>query len=162
METNHQLSRVSSLWTADCMGPLSLHNQVAIVQLPSHVQLFVIPWTAAHQDPLTTISKTLLKLMSIESVMPLNHLILCHPLLLPSIFPRSRVFSNELIVWIRWPKYWSFSFSISSSSEYSGLTSFIYDLPLYLLSVQFLRKFLSDSNVYFCLLLCASVSRGHL
>ena len=133
------------------------------VQSLSHVQLFATRWTTACQASLSfTISWSLLQLMSIESVMPFNHLILCHPLLLPSIFPRSRVFSNELIVWIRWPKYWSFSFSISSSSEYSGLTSFIYDLPLYLLSVQFLRKFLSDSNVYFCLLLCASVSRGHL
>ena len=157
METNHQLSRVSSLWTADCMGPLSLHNQVAIVQLPSHVQLFVIPWTAAHQAPLTTISKTLLKLMSIESVMPFNHLILCHPLLLPSIFPRSRVFSNELIVWIRWPKYWSFSFSISSSSEYSGLISFrIYWFDL--LAVQGLSRVFSNTTIQKYQFFCAQSS----
>ena len=163
METNHQLSRVSSLWTADCMGLLSLYNHVAITQSLSHVQLSVIPWTAAYQAPLSTISQTLLKLMSTESVMPFNHLILCHPLLLlPSIFPSIRVFSSELNLRIRWPKYWSFSFSISSSSEYSGLTSFIYELSVYLLSAQFLRRILSDSDIYFCFLLCASVSQGHL
>ena len=74
-----------------------------------------------------TISQNLLKLMSTESVIPSNHLILCHPLLLPSIFPSIRVFSNELALFIRWPKYWSFSFSISPSSEYSGLISFRID-----------------------------------
>ena len=83
------------------------------------------PWTAARQASLSfTISWSLLKLMSPESVMPSNHLILCHPLLLlPSIFPSSRVFSNELAVCIRWPKHWSFNFSISPSDEYSGLMS---------------------------------------
>ena len=87
------------------------------------------PWTAAHQAPLSnTISGSLLKFMSIESVMPSNHLILCHSLLLlPSIFPSIRVFSNESVLCIRWPKYWSFSFSISSSNEYSGLISFTID-----------------------------------
>ena len=95
----------------------------------SRVQLFVTPWTAAHQASLSiTISQNLLKLMSIESVMPSNHLILCRPLLLPpSIFPSIRVFSNELVLCIRWPKYWSFSFNISPSSEYSGLISFRMD-----------------------------------
>ena len=79
-------------------------------------------WTAAHQASLSfTISQSLLKFMSIESVMPSNHLILCHPLLLPSIFPSIRVFSYELALCIRWAKYWSFSFSISPSKEYSGL-----------------------------------------
>ena len=99
------------------------------VQLLSHVQLFVIPWTAAHQASLSiTNSQSLLKLMSIKSVMPSNHLILCHPLLLPpSIFPSIRVFSNESVLCIRWPKYWSFSFSISPSNEYSGLISFRVD-----------------------------------
>ena len=89
------------------------------------VRLFVTPWTAAGQASLSfTISRTLLKLMSTESVMPSNHLILCCPLLLlPSIFPRIWVFSNELALHIRWPKYWSFSFSISPSNEYSGLIS---------------------------------------
>ena len=98
------------------------------VQL-SHVQLFANPWTAALQGSLSfTNSQSLLKLMSIESVMPSNHLILCCPLLLlPSIFPSTRVFSSELVLHIRWPKYWSFSFSISPSNEYSGLISFRID-----------------------------------
>ena len=93
----------------------------------SHVQLFVTPWTAQHQASLSfTISWSLLRLMSIESVMPFNHLILCHPLLLLySIFPSIRVFSNESLLCIRWPKFWSFSFS--SSNEYSGLISFRID-----------------------------------
>ena len=96
------------------------------VQLLSRVQLFVTPWIAAHQASLSiTNSRSLLKLMSIESVMPSNHLILCHPLLLlPSIFPSIRVFSSELALRIRWPKYWSFSFSLSPSNEYSGPISF--------------------------------------
>ena len=89
----------------------------------SRVQLFAIPWTAACQASLSiTSSQSLLKLMSIESVMPYNHLILCRPLLLlPSIFPSIRVFSNESVLCIRWTKYWSFSFSISPSNEYPGL-----------------------------------------
>ena len=82
-------------------------------------------WTAARQASLSiTNSRSLLTFMSIESVMPSNHLILCHPLLLPSIFPSIRVFSNESVFHIRWPKYWRFSFSISPSNEYSGLISF--------------------------------------
>ena len=95
------------------------------------------PWTAAHQASLSiTTSWSLPKLMSIESVMPPNHLILCHPLLLlPSIFPSIRVFSNEPVLCIRWPKYWSFSFSISPSNEHSGLISFRMDW-LDLLAVQ--------------------------
>ena len=96
------------------------------VQLLSHVWLFATPWTSARQASLSiTNFRSLLKLMSIESVMPSKHLILCHPLLLlPSIFLSIRVFTNELVLHIRWPKYWSFSFSISSSNEYSGLISF--------------------------------------
>ena len=99
------------------------------VQLLSHVQLFATPWTAAHQASLfITSSQSLFKLMSIESVMPSNHLILCRSLLLlPSIFPSIRGFSKESVLRIRWPKYWSFSFSISPSSEYSGLISFRMD-----------------------------------
>ena len=95
------------------------------VQL-SYVWFFVTPWTAACQASLSiTNSQSLPKLMSIESVMPSNHLILCHPLLLlPSIFPIIRVFTNESVFCIRWPKYWSFSFSISPFNEYSGLISF--------------------------------------
>ena len=106
---------------------------VAVVQSLSCVWLFAIPWIAARQASLSfTISRSLLKLMSIESVMPLNHIILCHPLLLPSIFPSiSSIFSNELALHLRWPKYWNFSFSISPSHEYSGFISFMinqYDL----------------------------------
>ena len=95
----------------------------------SHVQLFETPWTAAHQASLSiNNSWSLLKLMSIESLMPSNHLILCKPLLLwPSIFPSIRVFSNESVLHIRWPKYWSFSFHINRSNEYSGLISFRID-----------------------------------
>ena len=99
-----------------------------VVQLLSCIWLFVIPWTAVCQASLSfTISWSLLKLKSIESVMPSNHLILCHPLLLLSIFPSIRVFSNELALRIRWPKYWSFRFSISPSNNYSGLISFRID-----------------------------------
>ena len=96
------------------------------LQLPSHVRLFVTPLTAAHQALLScTISWSLLKCMSIESVTPSNHLILCCPLLLLlSVFLSIRVYSNESVLCIRWPKYWSFSFSISPSNEYSGLISF--------------------------------------
>ena len=91
----------------------------------SCVQLFATPWTAAPQVSLSfIISQSLLKLMSIESLMPPNHLILCCPLLLPSVFPSIRVFSNKPALCIRWPKYWSFSFSISPFNEYSGLISF--------------------------------------
>ena len=98
-----------------------------VVQLLGHGQLFANPWTAACQASLSfTITWSLLKLMSIESVMPSNCLVFCHPLLLPpSIFPSIRVFSNELALQIRWPEYRSFSFSINPSSEYSGLVSFM-------------------------------------
>ena len=104
-------------------------TQFSSVQSLSHVQLFATPWNAAHQAYLSiTNSQSLLKLMSIESVMPSNHLIFCCPLLLPpSIFSSIRVFSNESVLCIRWPKYWSFSFSISLSNEYSGLISFSID-----------------------------------
>ena len=102
----------------------------------SHVQLLVTPWTAARQASLSiTNSRISLKLMSIKSVMPSSHLILCHPILLPSVFPNFRIFFNELALYIRWPKYWSFSFNISHSSEHSGLISFGMDW-LDLLAVQ--------------------------
>ena len=111
-------------------------NQFSSVQLLSHAWLFAAPWTAAHQASLyITNSWSLLKLMSIELVMPFNHLILCHSLLLPSIFPSIRVSPNESVLHIRWPKYWSFSFNISSSNEYPGLISFRMDW-LDLLAVQ--------------------------
>ena len=91
-----------------------------------HIRLFAIPWTAGYRASLSfTISQSLLKLMSFESMMPSNHLIICCPLfLLPSVFPSIRVFSSESALCIRWPKYWSFIFNISSSNEYSGLISF--------------------------------------
>ena len=113
----------------------------SLVQLLSCVRLFETPLTAACQASLSiTNSQSLVKLMSIESVMPSNHLILCHPLLLlPSIFPSIRVFSNESVLHIRWPKYWSFSVSISPSNEYSGLISFRMDW-LDLLAVQWTLK----------------------
>ena len=108
-----------------------------VVQLLSCMQLFVTPWTAARQASLSiTISQSLLKLMSIELVMPSSHLILCCPLLLlPSVFPGISIFSNVLVLCIRWPKYWSFSFTISTSNEYSRLISSRVD-SLDLLAVQ--------------------------
>ena len=111
--------------------------QFSSVQSLSRVQLLATPWTAARRASLSiTNSLSLLKLMSIESVMPSNHLILCPPLLfLPSVFPCIRVFSNESTLHIRWPKCWSFSFSISPSNEHPGLISFRMDW-LYLLAVQ--------------------------
>ena len=109
-------------------GVLSF-TSVSSVQSLSRVRLFATPWTAARQASLSiSNSWSFLKLMSVESVMPSNRLILCRPLLLPpSIFPSIRVFSNEPVLHIRWPKYWSFSFSISPSNEYSGLIAFRID-----------------------------------
>ena len=106
-----------------------LSQGVTFVQLPNCIQLFETRWTAAHQASLSfTVSQSLFKLISIELVMLLNHLILCLPLLLPpSIFPSIKVFSNELVLCIRWSKYWNFSFSAIPSNEYSGLISFIMD-----------------------------------
>ena len=102
--------------------------QFSSVQSLSHVRFFVTPWTAARQTSLSVINSwSLLKFMSIQSVMPSNHLILCRPLLLPSIFPSIRVFSNESVLHIWWPKYWSFSFNISPVNECSELISFRID-----------------------------------
>ena len=115
--------------------------QFSSVQSLSRVQLFATPWTAAHQASLSiTNTWSLLKLMSIESVMPSNHLILCRPLLLlPSIFPNVGVFSNESVLHIRWPKYWSFSFNISHSNEHPGLISFKWTGWISLQSKRFSR-----------------------
>ena len=115
--------------TTTAFSPLLGTEAVVVVELLICVLLLVTPWTAARQASLSfTISWSLLKLMFMELVMPSNHLILCRPLLLlPSIFPSIRVFSNESALGIRWPKYWSFSFSISLSNEYSGLVSFRMD-----------------------------------
>ena len=123
-------SSTSSSLFLPCKLVLQYHFSAAVVvRSLSCVQLFATPWTAAHQSSLSfTISRSLFKRMPIESVMPSNHLILCHPLLLlPSVFPSIRVFSKELALQIKWPKYWSFSFSISLSKEYSGLISFRID-----------------------------------
>ena len=129
---------------------------ISSVQSLHHVRLLPIPWTAALQaSSSVTISRSLLKLMSVELVMPPNHLILsCPLLLLPSIFPSIRVFSNESVLCIRWPKCWSFSFSISPSKEYSGLSSFRMDW-LDLLAVQQTLKSLlqyhsSKASVLWC------------
>ena len=115
--------------------------QFSSVQLLSHVQLFATPWTAAYQASLSiTNSRSSLKLMSIESVMPSNCLILCHPLLLlPSIFPSIRVFSNESTLHMRWPKYWSFSFNISPSNNWVDIYKNDYriiNLSLYILAYR--------------------------
>ena len=120
---------------------------------------FATLWTGAHQASLSiTSSQSLLKLMSIESVMPSNHLILCHPLLLlPSIFPSIRVFSNESVLRIKWPKYWSFSFNISPSKEYSGLISFRIDW-LDLLAVQgTLKSLLQHHSSEVSILRCSAI-----
>ena len=119
--------------------------QFRSIQLLSHVRLSETPWITAQQASLSiTKSGNLLKLMSIELVMPSNHLILCHPLLLPpSIFFSIRVISNESVLCVRWPKYWSFSFNISPSNEYSGLISFRMDL----LAVKGLSRVFSNTTV---------------
>ena len=124
--TVHQVKNSNYMYFCINCNLTAFHSHEFLVQSLSHVWLLVTPPTAACQAYLSiTNSRNLLKLMPIESVMPSNHLILCHPLiLLPSIFPSIRVFSNESGFHIRWPKYWSFSFSISPSNEYSGLISF--------------------------------------
>ena len=124
-----------------CWGNCPWFSSVHSVRSLSRVLLFVTPWTAARQASLSiTNSRSLLKLMAIESVMPSNHLILCHPLLLPpSIFSSIRVFSNESVLCIRWLKYWSFSCSLSPSNEYSGLIFFRMDW-LDLFAVQGILK----------------------
>ena len=123
-------------------------EQCISVQIHSCVRLFVTPWTTAHQSSLSiTNSRSLSKLLSIESVMPSNRLVLCHPLLLPpSIFPSIGVFSNESALHIRWPKYWSFSFNISPSNEHSGLISFGWTGWISLQSKGLSRAF-SDTTV---------------
>ena len=133
------------------------HFPFQSVQLLSRVQLFVTPWTAACQAFLSiTNSRSLLKLMSIKSVMPSNHLTLCHPLfLLPSIFPSIRVFSKNLVLCIWWPQYWGFSFNISPCNEYSGLISFRMDW-LDLLAVQGTLKSLQHHSSKASILKCSA------
>ena len=155
-----------------CMCSICLHTNLTCIhifgnhlkvycsiQSLSHVRLFVTPWTAIRQvSQSITNSQSLLKLMSIESVMPSNHLILCRPLLLPSsIFPSIRVFSNESALCIRWPKYWSFSFNISPSIEHSGLISFRMDW-FDLLAVQgTLKSLLQRHSSKASILRCSAV-----
>ena len=122
----------------------------------SHIRLFATPWTAARQVSLSlTNSRNLLRLISIESVMPSNHLVLCHPLFVPpSIFPSIRVFSNESLLRIRWPKYWSFNLNISPSNEHPGLISFRMDW-LDLLAIQgtlksLLQHYSSKASILLC------------
>ena len=129
-------------------------KQHSSFQSLSRVQLFATPWTAAHQASLSiTNTRSLLKLMSTESVMSSNHLIFCHPLRLPpSIFPSIRIFSNESALHIRWPKYWSFSFSISPSNEHAGLISFRMDWFDLLVVQETLKSLLqhhSSKNINF-------------
>ena len=142
------------------LAQVGLSPSLSSVQSLSCVWLFATPWTAAHQASLSiTNSWSWLKLMSIESMMPSNHLILCRPLLLPpSIFPSIRVFSDESVLWIRWPKYWSFSSSIIPSNEYSGLISFRLDW-LDLLAVQgILKSFLQHHSSKASILWCSAPS----
>ena len=119
----------------------------------------MIPWTVAHQSSLSfTISWSLLKLISIESVMPSKHLILCRPLLLlPSVFPNISVFSNESALHIRWPKYWSFSFSISLSNQYSGLISFRIDWFNSLAFQGTLKRLIQHHNLKASILQCSAI-----
>ena len=129
---------------------------ISSVQLLGRIRLFATPWTAAHQASRSiTNSRSLLKLMSIKSVMPSNHLILCRPLLLmPSIFPSIRVFSNESALCIRWPKYWNFSFNISPSNEHPGLISFRMDWLAFLAVQGTLKSLLqyhsSKASILWC------------
>ena len=125
LDTNGKGPAVTSMLISVHLG---LFQRASSVQSLSRVRFFATPWTVAHQASLSiTNSQSLLKLMSVESVMPSNHLILCHSLLLPSIFPSIRVFSSESALCIMWPKYWSFSFNISRSNEHLGLISFRMD-----------------------------------
>ena len=146
------------IWVLPHCGQILYHMShpcFSSVQSLSCVRLFAAPWTAALQASLSiTNSRSLLKLMSVELVMPSNHLILCRPLLLPSIFPSMRVFSSESVLHLRWPKYWSFCFSISPSNEYPGLISFGMDW-LDLLAVQGTLKSLlqhhsSKASILWC------------
>ena len=138
--------------------PVHHNRELSSVQSLSHVRLFATPRSAARQASLSiTNCWSLPKPMSIESVIPSNHLILCRPLLLPSIFPSMRVFSNESALCIRWPKYWSFSFNIGPSNEHSGLISFRVDW-LDLLTVQgTLKSLLQHHNSKASILWCSAL-----
>ena len=141
------------------MSLLNYNCSISSVQLLSRVRLFEATRNAACQTSLSIInSQSLLKLMSIESLMPSNHLSLCHPfLLLPSVFPSIRVFSNESVLHIRWPKYWSFSFSISPSNEYSGLISFRIDWLDLLADQGTLKSLLQHHSSKASILQCSAI-----
>ena len=146
--SNVMKKRKCAPWKTIYLKTNLLKQNYSSVQSLSHVWLFATPWTAARQASLSiTNSQSLPKLTSFELVMPSSHLILCHSLLLPSIFPSIRVFSNESALCIRWPKYWSFSFSFSPSNEHPGLVSFRMDW-LDLLAVQgTARRVFSNTTV---------------
>ena len=146
-----------STWSKVCI--LDPQSVGAVVQPLRHVQLFATPWTLAYQASLSfTISRSFLKLMSIESVMPSNHLIFCSSFpLLPLIFPSIRVFSNESALHIKWPKYWSFSFSISPSKEYSGLISFRIDWFDFLAVQGILKSLLQHHNSKASIIQCSAL-----
>ena len=138
--------------------PPSKFRFYVVVQSLNRVWLFVPPWTVACQASLSfTVAWSLLKLMSIELVLPSNHLILCCPLHLPSVFPSIRVFSSESVLCIRWPKYWSFSFSINPSSEYSGLISFRIDWFDFLAVQGTLKSLLQHHSLKSSILRCSAL-----
>ena len=160
-----------------CLYELIYSESLFVVQLLSHVQLFATPWTAAFQASLSlTISWSLPKLMPIESVKPSNHLVLCSPLLLPSIFPSIKIFSDEPALHIRWPKYWSFSFSFSfsispsnegrTSSEYSGFISFRIDgfdlLAIQGTLISLLQHHSSKASIFLCVFSLLPWSNSHI
>ena len=145
------------------LPPLSHLLQFSSVQLLSCVQLSATPWTAACQASLSiTNSWSLLERISIELVMPSNHLFLCRPLLPPSIFPSIRVFSNESVLCIRWPKYWSFSFNISPSNEHPGLISFRMDWLDLLIVQGTLKSLFQHHNLKASLLQCSAFFMAQL
>ena len=146
------------MWSVSWTQIFLNERSVVVVQSLSRVRLFATPWPAAQQSSLSfTTSRSLLKLMCIESMMPSNHLILCYPLLLlPSIFPNIRVFFNELALHLRWPKYWSFSFHISPSNEYSGLISFRIDWFDLLADQGTLKSLLQHHNLKASILQCSA------
>ena len=147
MSWGRLLRKVFSLCPASFPRRFKVGIRLVVVESLSCVRLFVTPWTAARQASLSfTISQSLLTLTSIESVMPSNHLILCCPLLLPSVFPSIRVFSSESAFCIRWPKGWSFSFNTSPCNEYSGLISFRIDWFDLLAAQETLKSFLQHHS----------------
>ena len=174
---NWGLQRHISVFCGDDLGKLSRKTFGGIAHVPkvmkfistvvaqslSRVWLLATLWTAALQASLSfPISWSLFKLISIELMMPSNHFIFCHPLLLPTLFCSIRVFSNELALCIRWPKYWSFSFNISPSTEYSGLISFKIDLISLLSKGVTHKHFLQHHNLKVSILLCSAFFMAQL